>query len=139
MNPLFIIIPVVIAVIVVVYGIFRMVGRVWLERSIRLALLERIEEKPELVDKVPDILEALTGLPDKAPLPTKQDFTLTGVILAGIGLVCALIGRSMKEGTFAVGLYTGGMICVGLGVLLAIFGLIVRWVARTPVDLVKKR
>jgi len=132
MNPLLVAIPVVVVAAALLYGVFRSLGRIWLDHSIRLALLEKVEQKPELLDSLHELEEVLAGFPEGYRAPSRQDYRLTGVLLAGIGLACTLGGQSLRVGTLAVGMYVGGLTCVALGVALFLIGLLIRWLARGP-------
>jgi len=134
MNPFLVVIPLVAVAAALLYGVFRSLGRIWLDHSIRLALLEKVEHKPQLLESLHELEQVLAaGFPEGYRFPSRQDYRLTGVILAGIGLACALGGRSLRVGTLAVGLYVGGLTCVGLGVALFLIGLLIRRLARGPV------
>ena len=133
MNPFLVVMPLLVVVAALLYGVFRSLGRIWLDHSIRLALLEKVEQKPQLLESLHELEEVLAGFPEGYRFPSRQDYRLTGVILAGIGLACTLGGRSLRVGTLAVGLYVGGLTCVGLGVALFLVGLLIRGLARAPV------
>ena len=133
MNPFLVVMPLLVVVAALLYGVFRSLGRIWLDHSIRLALLEKVEQKPQLLESLHELEEVLAGFPEGYRFPSRQDYRLTGVMLAGIGLACALGGRSLRVGTLAVGLYVGGLTCVGLGVALFLIGLLIRGLARGPV------
>jgi len=125
--------PLVLVIVTVIYGVFRNLGRIWLDRSVRLALLEKIERKPDMVDSFQEILETLGGVRPNAPRSMRQDYTVTGVILAGMGVACMVFGRGLRVGQLAVGLYVGGIACVVLGVFLALAGIVIRRLAKSPV------
>lgn len=127
-----IIIPVVLVVLFLIYSISRSLSRAWLEHHVRLALLERLQRKPELIKDFEDIQGILENEEDdSAP---RQDFTLTGVILAVIGAVCVILYWSVGRGQWAVGAYFGGVVCVTLGFILAVLGLLIRFLGRAPKD-----
>lgn len=124
--------PLVLVIVTVIYRVFRNLGRIWLDRSVRLALLEKVERRPDMVDSFQEILETLGGVRPNAPRPMRQDYTVTGVILAGMGVACMVSGRGLRVGQLAVGLYVGGIACVILGVFLAFAGVAIRHLAKSP-------
>lgn len=128
-----IILPLVMVIITMVATIVRNIARAWLDHHVKLALLDQLERKPELLKSV-DELEAFL---DTSPREEEGgagpvDFLLTGALLAGIGLVCAVLG-GMFSGRQAVGVYIGGVICAVLGFVLAVVGVAIRFLSRTPV------
>ena len=61
--------------------------------------------------------------------PFEQDYTVTGIALAVLGFGCVVAGRFIGLGEFAVGIYIGGMVCVALGILIALLGALIRSLA----------
>jgi len=128
MNPLLIIILALAVLAVFLFILLRNVGRVWLDHAIRLSLLERIEEHPELLDQVHGVL-ALLNEPHKKRLP-QQDYRVTGILLALIGIGCCFIGVSVRAGRTASAVYVGGYLCIGIAILLFLVGLLIRRLSR---------
>ena len=129
MNPFILLLPVLLVAVAVVYGVFRAVGRVWLEHKVRLALLAQLEKNSELASSfqgLKDFVNAVT-VSDATP---RQDFTLTGALLALIGLGCALWGRNASMGRISAGAYVGGVVCICLGFALALVGVLIRSMTR---------
>jgi hypothetical protein len=137
-NLLFILIPLVLVLTTVTYGVIRALGRIWLDHQMKLALLERLQEKPELIESFQELQTILDRAPGTAGAGNHQDYRLTGIILAAIGVGCAAVGRGLGVGRFAVGAYVGGCICVVLGFVLLLAGLLIRWLSRHPVLYGKK-
>jgi len=131
MNPLITVFPLLIVSAAVTYGVFRALGRVWLENKVRLALLEKLQDKPELVENFREVQGLLAGMDVAKHARTRQDYTLTGVLLSIIGLGCTFLGRGIGVGRLAVGVYVGGLACIALGVVLAFMGLLIRLMARS--------
>ncbi|HRK34434.1 MAG TPA: hypothetical protein PLJ47_07540, partial [Candidatus Hydrogenedentes bacterium] len=50
---------------------------------------------------------------------------MTGLLLALIGLGFAVGGRLMRSGEVAVGIYLGGVLCLVLGLVIALLGFII--------------
>lgn len=126
--------PLVIALIMLAQSIARNLARAYLDHRVKVALLELLERKPDLLRSHHELEELLEDtLPDsQAHRPT--DLVLTGVILAIIGALCAVLYTNIGSGRWAVGAYWGGVACVVLGFLLALVGLVVRWLDRAPIE-----
>jgi len=52
----------------------------------------------------------------------REDWTLTGVLLAAVGVGAVFLGRQIGYGQFAVGVYTAGLCGIVVGVALALLG-----------------
>ncbi len=65
---------------------------------------------------------------------TREDYSLTGAILAGLGALAMFAGRAIAYGPWAVGLYSAGTIAIVTGFGLAIFGAVLRLLARPLID-----
>lgn len=126
------VIPVVAAAISLVYIIGREMMRVWINHRVKVALLERLEDRPELLYSFEELQELLDDRPAKAPRQVKADLTLTGVFLALIGLLFVLIYAAVGRSQWAVGAYFGGVGCVVIGFLLTTVGLVVRLLRGPP-------
>ena len=125
MNALVLGILVLLIMAVVVLGITRALVQTWVDHRVRLVLLESLEQSPESHSTAVQMLENL----EKVSLRRRHDYALTGVILAVLGLAGTAYGRFVGIGRLAVGMYTGGMICVGLGFVLALVGLLIQYLA----------
>lgn len=123
--------PLIIVIVALSYLIARNIGQVWVDYRVRLALLERIEQSPELLDEFPELLD--TPQQD-TPETSVQSLTQTGAMLAIIGLVCVILYASVGSGYWAVGAYWGGVACVALGFLMVLLGLLVRFLSKPPSD-----
>lgn len=126
--------PLLIVIVTLIYTVIRSIGQVWLEHRVRMALLERLEGKPELLrsfNELHDLLEP--NLDEKRP-GKRQDFLLTGIVLTLMGLLCVILYSTVGHGNWAVGAYWGGVACVVLGFLLALLGLLLRFLSRFPSD-----
>ncbi|MDX9972297.1 MAG: hypothetical protein RBU21_04810, partial [FCB group bacterium] len=106
----------------------RSIVTAWLNSRQRLAGQPKLENTPELAGSPGEAQDLFAGLTkvDSAP----QDYTLIGVALGVIGAGCILAGLNWRIGQLAAGIYWGGMICVFLGALLAMVGLVIRMMAR---------
>ncbi len=137
MNPALYLVPLLLIAGVLIYGLLRTVGRVWLDHKIRLTLLEKAERQPELVASMNELLNVMNTFPGASA--GGQDYRVTGILLALIGLGCSFLGRGLHVGQIAVGLYIGGLICVTLGILLTLLGILLRWLARPPMLTPRRR
>lgn len=131
MTVLIMMLPLFIVIVALTYLIARNIVQVWVDYRVRIALLERIEQSPELLDEFPE----LTGAsPYKSPGESIQFLTQTGAMLAVIGVVCVVLYATVGSGYWAVGAYWGGVACVALGFLLVLLGLLVRFLSKPPGD-----
>lgn len=134
MRSLLITLPLLAALITLLFWAVRSVLRLWLKHRVKMAILDRIERKPDLLrseDAIPEFLDASASDPDEVP---PMNVTMTGVILAVIGITCSVIYAAIGGGRWAVGAYWGGVACVVLGFIIVLFGLIVRYLSRTRID-----
>ncbi len=125
-------IPIVVAAITLIYIIGREMMRVWINHRVKVALLERLEDKPELLYSFEELQELLDDRPPPVARKSKTDLTVTGVFLALIGLIFVLIYASIGRSQWAVGAYFGGVGCVVIGFLLTTIGLVARLLRRPP-------
>ena len=125
-------IPLIVAVVTLVYIILREMTRVWLEHRVKMLLLERLEDKPELLYSFQDLQELLDGRPARVETGGKTDLTVTGLFLALIGILFVIVNALVGSSQWGVGAYFGGVACVVLGFLLATIGLVVRLLRRPP-------
>lgn len=132
MNPILVILPFALVIAGILYGLARVFGRIWLEHRVRLALLEKLDQKPELVESVQGLLEIM-GATEPMSSRTRQDYAVTGVLLALIGGGCCAAGWMLHSGKLAVGIYAGGWACIFLGFVLFMVGLSVRKLLRHPI------
>ena len=130
MNALVIILPFLLVVGALAYGLLRALIQLWANHRVKVVLLKRVEQYPQLLESPDALRTLLTGLSTDAGAYSRLDYALTGVFLTAIGLVCIAMGRLARVGVLAVGTYLGGVICVGLGVALTVLGLLIRHLAR---------
>ena len=123
MGTLLVVILFVGIIVTIIYGILRSLQRVWLHHRLKMALLQKLEATPHLLES-PEAVEALLGTltTDAAP---RRDLAIAGASLAVIGLACLVLGKAMAVGRLAVGLYLGGWICVPLGLFMGLAGWVV--------------
>lgn len=78
----------------------------------------------------PDYTESLQQADIAAQDALREDYALSGVILAALGAAAMFAGRSVAYGQWAVGLYTAGTIAILAGIGLAITGAVLRLLAK---------
>ncbi len=126
--------PLLFVVITIFYLSLKAIGRVWINYRVRVALLERLEESPDLVEKVPQIRELFESEHDEISESFPVDFVATGVFLVIFGLICVIFDFLLGTGQIAVGAYWGGVICSGLGFIITLLGLFLRFLS-TPLNI----
>lgn len=127
-------IPLILVLVALVISIIRKISHAWLDHRVKLALLDKLESRPELLRSFDDLQALMDDTPREDERP-RQDFILTGVILAAIGLLFVIRYGTYGTGRMAVGAYFGGVACVAIGFILAIVGILVHFLLRTPVKL----
>jgi len=125
MNQFVLVIPAVVVVLAVAYGAFRALGRVWVEYKLKIALIEKIEARPELIPSFRELQSLVNSVSAARPGP-KQDFVVTGVILGVIGLASVIWAGKLNMGRISSGIYFGGVVCVCLGFILSLLGVLIR-------------
>jgi hypothetical protein len=124
-------VPLVLALTAVVLGVMRSIMTAWLNHRLRLELLRKLEKNPDLVASPGEAQDLYENMTSGAGNSEVQDYTFTGIALGIIGGACLVIGLKWRIGQLAAGVYWGGMICVFLGALLALIGLMVRLLGRS--------
>jgi hypothetical protein len=131
MQPLFILIPLVIVLITIFYGVLHALFRSWLDYRVKLAFLDKLERNPQLTASVAEIESVLKAGSDSAS-DRRQNYAVTGLLLAAIGVACVIVGRLLHTGEIAVGTYLGGFVCVLLGIVVGLLGLLIRLISQGP-------
>ncbi len=126
--------PLLFVVLTAFYLAFRAIGRVWINYRVRLALLERLENSPDLLDEVPQIRNLFEDENKEITERYPVDFVFTGVFLVIMGLICVIFDFLLGTGQVAVGAYWGGVICSGLGFIITLLGLFLRFLSK-PVEM----
>jgi hypothetical protein len=107
------------------YGLVQAFVGAWRAYRGRLETLRRLETNPQLLESEPEIMETL----DKGE-GERTNYVVAGLALTGLSLACLVSGRVMGFGQVAVGLYLGGFLGVGIGILLVLLGLVILSIAR---------
>jgi hypothetical protein len=126
METLFILIPLAVILVTVLYGVFQALVQAWVDYRVRVALLEKLERDPGLVTMSGDLTNIIVGNLPAREFSPRQNYAVTGLILAGIGLICVAAGRLLRLGEVAVGAFLGGMVCIFLGLIIALLGFMIR-------------
>ncbi|MBL7645823.1 MAG: hypothetical protein JNK74_06485 [Candidatus Hydrogenedentes bacterium] len=130
METFFILAPLLVGIIALGYVIAANLLRVWLKHRLKLALLEKLQHDPSHGET----LEELQALLDESASTTggsvRVDYRILGVTLAALGLLSLLAAWLFGEPEWMTGLYFGGVICLAAGFILALLGLVVRYVER---------
>jgi hypothetical protein len=129
MYPLLFALPLVLTGMALFILLVRALGRAWSEHRFRMALLEKLEHRPNLAQEVPELLEMLDRGPER---PARISFTPMGVTLVVLGIVFLLAGQRMGVGRWAAGLYFGGAACIPVGLSLILAGAFLRALGARP-------
>jgi hypothetical protein len=130
METLFLVIPLLLIFVTLAYGVVQVLVRAWLDYRVRIAFLEKLEKNPALFGAQADLPALMGSLTSTSSGIQRQNFSVTGLILAAIGIFCVVGGRLLRSGELAVGIYLGGVFCVVLGLIIALFGFIIRVMSR---------
>ncbi|MCX8063680.1 MAG: hypothetical protein N3G21_00720 [Candidatus Hydrogenedentes bacterium] len=126
--------PLMFVLVTMIYLAVRALTQAWVNYRVRLALLEKLENSPEILEEVPQIKELFEKdarlLNESYPV----DFIPTGTILVFFGLICVMFDFTFGAGQIAAGVYWGGVICTGIGFIFAILGIFLRFLS-TPLKL----
>jgi hypothetical protein len=118
--------------VTLLYGVLYAILRAWLDYRVKMKVLETLDADPNLLRGDDRLAEVLTtdATPD-LPKP-RQDYALTGLLIAAIGIGCILFGRLLRVGDVAVGTYLGGVLCLLLGLVMAGLGAVIKVLSRDP-------
>jgi len=124
-----IMLPLIIVLLLLTYAVIRNIVRIWLDHRVKVALLERLEQRPDLIHSVEELQDLLDGH-SSTPEEPKIDYVITGVVLAVIGVAFVIFNGTLGRSSIAVGAYFGGVACVAIGFLLAMAGLVLRFLSQ---------
>ncbi|MBI4557935.1 MAG: hypothetical protein HY706_10165 [Candidatus Hydrogenedentes bacterium] len=114
------------------YGLVRSLIQSWLDYRLRVTFLERTEKDPDVLRPLLDNETALARWVNPPRPVNRQDYALTGLFLGLLGAVGIVCGFLMGGDRTALGVYLGGVACMVLGLLLALFGLLLRSMRKSP-------
>ena len=118
-------IPMILAIVALLYVVFRSLLRTWIEHRVRMTILERAEQNPEML-KLVEESQSSRNIPTHGQHRPGADPAITGLILGLMGFVFVLINGLLGRTQWAVGAYFGGVACVVVGFVLAAVGLLAR-------------
>jgi len=130
METFFLLIPLLLILVTLAYGVAQVLIRAWLDYRVRIAFLNKLERDPALLGPQADLPAILGNLTSTSLSYQRQNYAMTGLVLAAIGIACFVAGRLLRSGELAVGIYLGGVFCVVLGLVIALFGAIIRVMSR---------
>jgi hypothetical protein len=134
MKTILIVAPLLVGIIILLYTIIANLLRVWLDHRIKLALLEKLQHDPH----APATAEELRALLDEHSVDAERkphvDYVIVGAALSFIGFCTALAAYILGHGQSSAGVYFGGVVCVAVGGILALLGLLIRYLKRLPID-----
>jgi hypothetical protein len=134
LNTVYIVAPLLLGIILLLYTIFASLLRVWLDHRVKLALLEKLQKDPNSPATLDEVAALLDGSSEESARKGKVDYTVVGFVLAAIGLASALSGYLWGHGPASAGIYFGGVACVAVGAILVLLGLLLRYLERLPID-----
>ncbi len=130
METFLILAPLLAGIIALGYIIAANLLRVWLKHRLKLALLEKLQHDPshrESLDELQALLDESASATEGA---VRVDYRVLGVTLAAMGMLSLLAAWLFGEPEWMTGLYFGGVICLAVGFILALLGLVVRYLER---------
>ena len=132
MKTFLILAPLLVGILILLYTIIANLLRVWLDHRIKMALLERLQHDPN----APATAEELQALLEEHSVgPARKhrvDYVIMGAVLSLIGFCTALLAHILGHGQSSAGVYFGGVVCVAVGGILVLLGLLTRYLARLP-------
>jgi len=108
----------------VLVALVRAFYRTVFRHRLRLELLRTLQNHPDWIAQDESLADLVNEAPTAAPSRSRISLHVVGLSLCILGLGCGGAGRSMGSGRVAVGLYLGGAICVWLGLLVILIGLV---------------
>lgn len=130
MNPILLLLPWFVVGALALYALTRAVGAIWIKYRVHMAVLKRLEHDPDLLASPKRLEAALSEASARHRLHSRQDYVITGLVLALIGLAFIAVGLELGSGIFAAGSYVGGFVCAVLGSVVALLTLFFRWMTR---------
>lgn len=131
---LWIVTPILLGIIALAYTIAANLLRVWLDHRIKIALLEKLQRDPSRAPSPDELRDLLEGSRSGPGNNSRIDFVIAGPALAAMGGASAFTAWCLGGGGWLTGAYLGGIVCVIVGVILALLGMVVRYLTRSPVE-----
>lgn len=130
MKTLLIVLPL-LGIIALAYTVTANLLRVWMNHRVKMALIEQLQEEAGCLD---DVHELASRLDRDTRRGRHVDHVVVGVTLAALGILSALAAWGFGGPSWITGAYFGGVVCVAVGFILTLLGLITRYLARLPVE-----
>lgn len=134
MNTLIIVVPLLLGIIALAYVIVANLLRVWLNHRVKMVLLEKLQEDPDRLDGARDLQDLVNDGSYTKNSGGLVDHVVLGVTLAAFGTLSALTSWCCGGQGWMAGAYLAGVICVALGFILTLLGLITRYLSRLPIE-----
>lgn len=132
MDSFLVVIPLVLVLVTLLYSVLYAMLQAWLDYRVRMALLNKLDQNPRILDGEGQLSKVLTAPDSLERTPSRQDFLITGLMIASIGIGCIIFGRFLRVGDLAVGTYLGGFLCLLIGVVVCVLGGVVKVFSRDP-------
>jgi len=133
-KTLLIIAPLLLGIIALAYTVAASLLSVWLNHRVKMALLKKLQSDPGAMEGLQDLQEFVNGPESGAQPGQRVDHVIVGMTLASLGIVSALAAWCFGGQGWMTGAYFGGVICVAVGCILTLLGLITRYLARLPIE-----
>ena len=131
MEPVLYSVPILLTVaLLFVFAVARTFAQLWAIHRRKVGILQKYEQDPRAFASSQEVLDQMSEQEQLDRRTVRQDYAITGTCLAAIGLTAVFVGRLLGYGEAAVGLYIGGIGCIGLGLLVALLGYLVRALTR---------
>lgn len=132
MNTLLIVAPVLAGMLILLYIILANVLRLWLDHRVKMALLEKLRRDPDAPGTMEEIQALLEADEHDAPRKSPVDYVIVGGVLVLLGVGTAGTAYLLGQGQASVGVYFGGVVCVAVGAILILLGLLIRYLTQLP-------
>jgi len=134
-DTFFIIAPVVVGIIALAGTIASSLFRVWVRHRLKMALLEKLQHDPNHPETLGELARLALPAPEAGPDAPWVDHRIMGGALAAMGLLSVLVAWLVADPAWMTGVYVGGVVCVAVGAILALLGLVVRHIEKLPAGL----
>lgn len=131
---LWIVVPLLLGIIALVYTVAANLLRVWLNHRVKIALLERLQADPAPLDSPHALQDLVNSDLAHTQSPNRVDYVVAGVTLAALGTCSALAAWCCGAREWMAGAYLGGIVCVAVGFILTLLGLLMRYLSKLPLD-----
>jgi len=130
--------PLLVGIIALGYTIAANLLRVWLKHRVKLALLEKLQHDPAHTESLEELQALIEENSVGSERAARVDYRVLGLTLAALGMPALLAAWLFGEPEWMTGAYFGGAICVAVGFILALLGVIVGYLERLPGEDIRK-